>query len=313
MVKMKNKFKLNKSEYQQVSANEPLDLDDALSVLEQRLDSEKAEASTALKVAGEVTALSDPTTWHKRVVVITGASSGIGLATAHCFSLYADIVYNLSREKGNDDNINFIPTDVSNPDAIKESIRKVYNKEGQIDVLINNAGIGLTGAVEELLTTDIVKVINTNLLGVISACQAAVPFMREHRKGKIINVSCSMANSAPAFSSVYCASKKAVETFTTALRKEVSPLKIDVTTVNLPTAKTNFTENRIKQDSTNKAYRYRISNDIGRLEYSEQTGTAPETIAEELYKLSNRNFNAAVINIKGKNRFKAWFTKMTEE
>ena len=116
-----------------------VDLDDAISVLEKRLDSEQIEAAN--KPLSDITALADPSVWHKRVVVITGASSGIGLAAAHCFSLYADIVYNLSREKGNDDNINFIETDVSNPDSIKESIRKVYNKEGQIDVLINNAGI----------------------------------------------------------------------------------------------------------------------------------------------------------------------------
>ncbi len=306
---MKNKFNLGQDDYQ-ISTDEPLDLDDAISVLEKRLDSEQMD--TPNKPLSDVTtALADPSTWHKRVVVITGASSGIGLAAAHCFSLYADIVYNLSREKGNDDNINFIETDVSNPDSIKEAIRKVYNKEGQIDVLINNAGIGLSGAVEELLTTDIVKVMNTNFLGVVSACQAVIPFMREHRKGKIINISCALANTAPAFNSIYSASKKAVETFTIALRKEIEPLKIDVTTVSLCTCKTNFTENRIKQDSTNKAYRYRISNDIGRLEYAEQTGAAPEAIAEELYRISNKkSFASHTIAIKGKNKVRAFFGKL---
>lgn len=308
---MKNKLNLGQDEYE-IASDEPLDLDDAISVLEKRLDSEQIENNN--KPLSEVTALADPSVWHKRVVVITGASSGIGLAAAHCFSLYADIVYNLSREKGNDDNINFIETDVSNPDSIKESIRKVYNKEGQIDVLINNAGIGLTGAVEELLTTDIVKVMNTNFLGTVSACQAVIPFMREHRKGKIINVSCTLASNAPAFNSIYSASKKAIETFTVSLRKEIEPLKIEVTSVLLPTCKTNFTENRIKQDSTNKAYRYRISNDIGRLEYAEQTGIHPETIAEELYRISNKKtFGPNAITIKGKNRVRAFFGKLVSK
>jgi len=305
---MKNKFNLGQDDYQ-IASDEPLDLDDAISVLEKRLDSEQIEAAN--KPLSDITALADPSIWHKRVVVITGASSGIGLAAAHCFSLYADIVYNLSREKGNDDNINFIETDVSNPDSIKESIRKVYNKEGQIDVLINNAGIGLSGAVEELLTTDIVKVMNTNFLGAVSACQAVIPFMREHRKGKIINISCSLANTAPAFNSIYSASKKALETFTIALRKEIEPLKIEVASVCLPTCKTNFTENRIKQDSTNKAYRYRISNDIGRLEYAEQTGSLPENIAEELYRISNKKtFGSHTLTIKGKSRIGAFFSKL---
>ncbi|MCQ2381971.1 MAG: SDR family NAD(P)-dependent oxidoreductase [Clostridia bacterium] len=307
-MKNKNKLNLTQDDYR-IASDEPLDLDDALSVLEKRLDSEQSD--TTNKTLGDVTtALADPSTWHKRVVVITGASSGIGLAASHCFSLYADIVYNLSREKGNDDNVNFIETDVSDPDSIKEAIRKVYNKEGQIDVLINNAGIGLSGAVEELLTTDIVKVMNTNFLGVVSACQAVIPFMREHRRGKIINISCLMANNAPAFNSIYCASKKAMETFTTSLRKEIQPLKIEVVTVALATCKTNFTENRIKQDSTNKDYRYRISNDIGRLEYTEQTGIAPETIAEELYRISNKaSFATHTISIKGKSKVRALFGK----
>ena len=121
-----------------------------------------------------------------------------------------------------------------------------------------------------------------------------------------------MANSAPAFNSIYCASKKAMETFTISLRKEVEPLKIDVVTVALSTCKTNFTENRIKQDSTNKAYRYRISNDIGRLEYQEQTGASPETIAEELYRISNKKaYNSHSITVKGKNKVRAFFGKFT--
>ena len=120
-----------------------------------------------------------------------------------------------------------------------------------------------------------------------------------------------MANSAPAFNSIYCASKKAMETFTIALRKEIEPLKIDVVTISLATCKTNFTENRIKQDSTNKAYRYRISNDIGRLEYSEQTGMLPETVAEELYRISNKkSYPSHVITIKGKSKVRAFFGRL---
>ncbi|MBR4419211.1 MAG: hypothetical protein IKT33_04380, partial [Clostridia bacterium] len=75
--------------------------------------------------------------------------------------------------------------------------------------------------------------------------------------------------------------------------------------------KTNFTENRIKQDSTNKAYRYRISNDIGRLEYAEQTGSLPENIAEELYRISNKKtFSSHTLTIKGKSRIGTFFSKL---
>ena len=105
-----------------------------------------------------------------------------------------------------------------------------------------------------------------------------------------------------------------METFTISLRKEVEPLKINVASVLLPTCKTNFTENRIKQDSTNKAYRYRISNDIGRLEYAEQTGISPETIAEELYRISNKKtFSSHTMTIKGKSRMRAFFGKFAKK
>ncbi len=303
---MKDKYKLDKTEYKKVNMDASNDLDAALSALEKRLDSEKTEPQNLAHQ--DTHALIDPSTWHKRVVVITGASSGLGFVTSHCFSLYADIVYNLSLEKGEDDNINFIETDMSNPDSVKESLRKVYNKEGQIDILINNAAVSLFGATEELLTSDITKVMNINMLGVITACQTVIPFMRDQRHGLIMNMTCTPASSAPAFNGVYAATKKAIETFSLATKKELATLKVNVIAVSLPYMTTNFTENRIKQESTNKAYKYKISNDIGRLEYAEQTGIAPEIIAAELYKLSNKkSFGNNVIHLTGKNKIQNIF------
>jgi len=309
---MEDKVNLDKSQYTKVSTKRSKDLDDALCALEERLNTDgvKPAHAPARKENVNPDMFDDPTSWQKRVIVITGASSGIGFATAHRFSLYADIVYNLCREKGEDENINFIETDVSNPESIKEAIRQIYHKEGQIDVLINNAGVGISGATEELLTTDITKTINTNLLGTIVACQAVTPIMREARRGMIVNVSCLGASYPTAFTGIYTATKKAVETFSASLRKELAPLKIKVLTVLAANVKTNFTENRIKQESNNRVYKYRMSSTIGQIELAEQNGISPGIVAEVIYKLTNRKILfGSVITVGFKNKLKLFFNR----
>jgi short-subunit dehydrogenase len=307
---MKKEVNLDKTQYKKIPTKRSKNLDDALSVLEERLTDTQKTLDTAAKPMAQPDLFDDPTTWQKRVVVITGASSGIGFATAHKFSLYADVVYNLSREKGEDENINFIETDISNPEEIKDAIRKIIHKEGQIDILINNAAVGISGPVEELLTTDIVRVINTNFLGTITAAQAVIPFMREARKGTIINISCVSAGAPAPFTGIYTAVKTAVENFSASLRKEIKPCKINIITLLASNIKTNFTENRIKQESNNKIYKYRMSKSIGKIEYAEQNGISAEAVAETIYKLSNKKYFIKPIKVIGTaNKIKLFFRK----
>jgi short-subunit dehydrogenase len=283
-----------------------------LTEIEERLDKQGIKKATEVSVAktGIDLFAEQPTTWQKRVVVITGASSGIGFATAHKFSLYADIVYNLALEKGEDENINFIKTDITNPDEIKDSIRKVYNAEGQIDILINNAGTGISGAVEELQLNDIMRVMNTNFLGAVLTTQAVLQYMSKNKKGMIINIGCVSALGTAPFTTIYSASKAALEKFSLCLSREVAPSKIKVLTILASNVKTDFTENRIKQESNKKQYKYRISKTIGRIEYAEQNGISPDIVAEKIYKLSNKKFFLnPVIVIGFMNRVKLFFAR----
>ena len=303
--------KLDNTQYKEVRSKRSINA--TLDEIEKRLDQEGVNGpvqTPAQKRNIEMFA-DQPTTWHKRVVVITGGSAGIGFATAHRFSLYADIVYNLDIEKSEDENINFIKTDITNPREVQDSIRKVFNAEGQIDILVNNAGVGISGTVEELQFNDILRAVNTNFLGAVAATQAVLPYMRENHKGIIFNIGCQSSIKDAPFTTIYSASKCALKKFSLGLRKEVSPIKIKVLTIMVPDTKTDFTENRIKQESNKKHYKYRLSKALGKIEYAEQNGISPDIIAERIYKLSNRKLILnPVITIGFWNRVRLFFGKM---
>lgn len=241
--------------------------------------------------------------WQKRVVVITGASKGIGAAAAQHFNLYADIVYNLSRTRQEDDSFKFIKTDITKPAEIKAAIDEIIEQEGQIDVLINNAGFGISGSAEGTTMDDIQKQINVNFVGLANCCAAVLPHMRNRRSGRIINISSLGALFPMHFQSFYSASKAAVMNYSCALRTEVKPFKIKVTAVLLGDVKTEFTENRKKNENDDKAYRYRLQKAIGKYEFDEQQrGASSKTIAKKLYTLSNKRNPKPVVVFGFKNK-----------
>ena len=251
--------------------------------------------------------------WNKRVVVITGASSGIGLATARKFCLYADVVYNLSRTRQDDDNINWIKTDVTRADEVKAAFEKIFEKEGQIDVVINSAGLGFSGSVEGADTDDIQHIFNVNVVGTATVCRTAVSYMRAAKRGRIINIS-SMAGVFPLpFQSFYSASKAAIINFTHALRTEVAPHNVKVSCVMFNEVKTNFTENRIKNREDDKAYKYRLAKSVAKFEYREQLGHDTEWVACKLFTLSNRSNPKATVVFGLGNRMRLFFRRFTSD
>ncbi|MCL2851291.1 MAG: SDR family NAD(P)-dependent oxidoreductase [Firmicutes bacterium] len=233
--------------------------------------------------------------WKKRVVVITGGSGGIGSATAHLFSIYADVVYNLDLRMQEEDNINFIKTDVRNYDEVKASITKVFEKEGQIDVLINMAGIGISGTSEGITPENMQTVMATNFLGVANACACVIPYMRGQQRGRIINIASLSSQFALPFQAFYSASKAAVTNYTNALRSEVSPFNIKVTSVSFSEVNSGFSDNRLKNRHDDKAYKYNLAKSVAKFEFSEQYGSNPQDIAKKLFKLSNKKNPKPVI------------------
>ena len=119
-----------------------------------------------------------------RVVVVTGASSGIGREIAKYFANNGDKVFGLARSSFEEKNVKSISCDVTIKESVRLAIKEVITKEGHIDILINNAGCGVSGSVENSDIDYIKNMFNVNFFGAVSVTQEVLPFMREHGGGK---------------------------------------------------------------------------------------------------------------------------------
>lgn len=181
-----------------------------------------------------------------KTIIITGTSSGIGFALAEYFGKKGNKVYGLSRKSVSSDFFVSIPTDITDKDQIDNAISEILKTETRIDVLINNAGMGMVGSVEDSTKEDITKLFNLNLIGSVQMMTAVLPKMREQKLGKIINVSSIGSEMGLPFRGFYSASKSALDKVTEAMRYEVYPWNIQVCSLHLGDIKTNIAENRVK-------------------------------------------------------------------
>lgn len=169
---------------------------------------------------------------QKKVVLITGGSSGIGKAIGLHLSQKNYVVYGTTRNTSKYKDFNYfqlINLDVTKPETIKKAINTIINKEGQLDILINNAGVGITGAIEEVPDHEIVKHFETNYFGALKTIKAVLPQMREQQKGFIINITSIAAHMGLPYRGIYSASKAALEITTEAIRMEVKDFGIQLT------------------------------------------------------------------------------------
>ncbi|WP_287157438.1 SDR family NAD(P)-dependent oxidoreductase [Chloroflexus sp.] len=187
-----------------------------------------------------------------RVVIITGASSGIGAATARCFAaagarlvLAARSQEALTQVAADLPQALAVPTDVSDPEACMRLVERAVATYGQVDILSNTAGIGLTGPVTRLARADLERVLAVDLLGPIWLTQAVVPIMRAGGRGQIINVSSVLAVQPLPFLGGYAAAKAALEQISNALRIELHGSGIAVTVVRPGTTRTDFNQRRL--------------------------------------------------------------------
>src|SRR5690606_6566173 len=129
---------------------------------------------------------------------------------------------------------------------IELAVANVLKITGQIDLLINNAGMGMVGPVEDSSKQDILKLFNLNLVGAVQMMSAVLPSMRAQRSGKIINISSIGSEMGLPFRGFYSASKSALDKVTEAIRYEISPWEIEACTLHLGDIKTKIAENRVK-------------------------------------------------------------------
>ena len=151
-------------------------------------------------------------------ILITGTSAGIGFTLAEYLGKKGHTVFGLSRKNIDSPYFTTIPTDITNNTQVQNAIAKVLSTEKRIDVLINNAGMGMVGAVEDSLQEEILQLFNLNLVGSVQMMSAVLPKMREQKMGKIINISSIGSEMGLPFRGFYSASKSALDKVTEAIR-----------------------------------------------------------------------------------------------
>lgn len=148
--------------------------------------------------------------WHNRIVIITGAASGIGKATRLLLHEKGCIVYNLDIVQHDDGKGQFIPCDMRNRTQIREAVQQVANKEGRIDMLFSNAGVHLFATIEETSDEQLDNLVGINILGTYIILKAVIPYMKQQNKGSIVLMGSDQSFVGKASSSVYGMTKGAV-------------------------------------------------------------------------------------------------------
>lgn len=225
---------------------------------------------------------------ENKIAVITGASSGIGLATALRLSNEGYTVYNLSRRNFTHETIKHICCDVSLELSVNNAVRQVIKECNKIDLLVTSAGFGVAGAVEFLTQEDIRKQMDVNFFGTVNAVKAVIPFMRENKSGRIICLSSVAAVIPIPFQTYYSVSKSAINAFVSALSHEVKPFGISICSIMPGDIKTGFTSSRITDLNGNEIYSGRIKKSIAVMENDEINGMSPDIAACYITKLTKK-------------------------
>lgn len=228
-----------------------------------------------------------------KVILITGATSGFGKTASGMLAARGHVVYGTGRKtvrETREDGVRMLPMDVTVPESVAAAVAAVIKEAGHIDVLINNAGAGISGAIE--LTTEEEKTwqMETNFFGMTNVCACVLPYMRQRRSGKIINVSSIAGVLAVPYQGYYSASKFAIEGYSEALAVEVRRFGIKVCIVEPGDFRTGFTASRkvslASMEHPDYAASFRRA--MASIENDENHGSDPARLGRALCRLVDR-------------------------
>ncbi len=225
-----------------------------------------------------------------KVVLITGGSSGIGKSIGEYLSDRNFKVYGTSRNPQNQTNSKFplVALDVTKVETIKDAVASILEKEGRIDVLLNNAGVGITGPLEETPDIEIKRAFDTNYFGPLNVIKAVLPHMRKQGAGLIINITSIAGYMGLPYRGIYSASKGALELTTEAFRMELKDFNIQMTNVAPGDFATNIAAGRfhapvIKGSPYETSYERTLNIMNDHVDH----GKDPQEMAKAIYKIIN--------------------------
>tara|TARA_R110002167_G_scaffold91083_12_gene245005 strand:- start:1981 stop:2790 length:810 start_codon:yes stop_codon:yes gene_type:complete len=230
---------------------------------------------------------------QNKVVLITGGSSGIGKSIGTYLRSKGCTVYGTTRDVSKYPDFDTFPLlalDVRNPESIKAAVSKLISLEGRIDVLVNNAGVGITGPLEETPHEAILNAFDTNFHGVLHMTKAVLPQMRKQGNGLVINITSIAGYMGLPFRGVYSATKAALEAITEAIRMETKNFGIHLTNLAPGDFATNIAAGRFHTEAVaGSPYYQQYSNTMRLIDESVGDGADPSQVAHMIYKIMNTN------------------------
>ena len=227
-----------------------------------------------------------------KIIIVTGASSGIGKSIAQLLSSNGFMVYGTCRDpkKYNITDFNLLQCDINNINEIKDFIKYVINKEGRVDVLINNAGIGITGPLEETSQDDMKSAFQTNFFGPVEMIKQCIPIMREKNDGLIINITSVLGYFGIPFRGIYCATKSSMEIIGEVFSMELKKFNIRVVNIAPGDFKTDIISRRIDSRENNfSVYKKDYLKSIKSANKHVENAQSPEIISKLILKIINSN------------------------
>src|SRR2546422_1914906 len=249
----------------------------------------------------------------KAVAVVTGSSSGIGHETALTLARNGFVTYATMRNPSKAAEIQSIASkeslpivvkqlDVTKDESVRNAIQQIVSEAGRIDVVVNNAGYGLTGAFEDLSIDEIKAQYETNFFGVIRVTQAVLPTMRKQRSGKIVNISSGAGRLGYPGGSAYVSTKFALEGLSESMSYELEPFGIRVVLVEPGVIRTNFSNGMVlakKAQDPNSPYSQMMQRMGATLQQLEQNGSDVDLVASIVLKAAT-NANPELRYLAGK-------------
>ncbi len=221
-----------------------------------------------------------------KTAIVTGGSSGIGLNVAKSLKSSGCKVYEFSRREVKDSPFEHISVDVTDEAAVQAAVKQVLDAEGKIDILVNCAGFGISGAVEFTSLEDAKRQLDVNFFGMVNCSKAVMGAMRKAKSGRIVNIS-SVAGPVPIpFQAFYSASKAAINSYTCAAANELAPYGISLCAIQPGDISSGFTDARKKTLDGDEEYGGRISKSVAVMEKDERGGMKPEVAGAYIAKIA---------------------------